>query len=192
MRLLEIPAVAISATGVWLTTQRKMLCWPIGLSATFLYGWIFWDAKLYSDMLLEMIYAGLQVYGWWRWSEQKNKHGAGRVEQISARTCCAGLLIGAAGGAACGYLMSQMTDASLPWLDAALTSFSLIAQFWMTRRYLACWRLWIAVDIVYVCVYTVKALHLTAALYVTFIIQAIIGMRCWKRALALQTRTGNA
>lgn len=67
MSALEIIGVAVSALAIWLTARRKMLCWPIGLASVALYGWIFFDARLYSDALLQGAFAALQLYGWRRW-----------------------------------------------------------------------------------------------------------------------------
>ena len=89
----------------------------------------------------------------------------------------------AAGSVVLGYVMASFTDAHIPWLDSALTSFSLVAQFWMARKYVANWWLWIAVDIIYVGVYIYKDLDLTAGLYAAFIVLAVIGLRNWQRQL---------
>lgn len=65
---LELFAAAIGVIAVWLTVKQNPWCWPIGLVMVVIYIWIFFDVKLYSDMLLQVIYAGLQVYGWLQWT----------------------------------------------------------------------------------------------------------------------------
>ncbi|MCF5386030.1 nicotinamide riboside transporter PnuC, partial [Pseudomonas syringae] len=70
---LELFAAAIGVIAVWLTVKQNPWCWPIGLVMVVIYIWIFFDVKLYSDMLLQVIYAGLQVYGWLQWT----RHGDG-------------------------------------------------------------------------------------------------------------------
>jgi nicotinamide mononucleotide transporter len=187
---LEISAVIISASAVWLTARRHLWCWPIGLVSVLLYARIFLDAKLYSDLLLQLIFAVMQLYGWWQWSRavpeqhhsrQDNHHIQPR--RLSKSGWLTGLLAGASGSVVLGYVMASFTDAHIPWLDSALTSFSLVAQFWMARKYVANWWLWIAVDIIYVGVYIYKDLNLTAGLYAAFIVLAVIGLRNWQRQL---------
>jgi len=46
----------------------------------------------------------------------------------------------------------------------------------------ACWWVWIAVDVVYVGAYLFKSLHVTAALYVFFLGLAVFGLRAWSAA----------
>ena len=77
MSPLEIAGVIVSALAIWLTAKRRMLCWPVGLASVALYGWIFFDAKLYSDMLLQGAFAVLQVYGWRRWIAQRTLEASG-------------------------------------------------------------------------------------------------------------------
>ena len=182
---LEISAVILSALAVWLTARRHLWCWPVGLVSVLLYARIFLVAKLYSDLLLQLIFAVMQLYGWWQWkrgaSDQDGQHI--QPQRLPKQGLLIGLLAGAAGSVVLGYVMASFTDAHIPWLDSALTSFSLVAQFWMARKYVANWWLWIAVDIIYVGVYIYKDLNLTAGLYAAFIVLAVIGLRNWQRQL---------
>ena len=185
MSALEIIAVIVSALAVWLTARRHLWCWPIGLVSVLLYARIFLVAKLYSDLLLQLIFAVMQLYGWWQWKSGASAQDSQHIQpqRLPKRGLLTGLLAGAAGSVVLGYVMASFTDAHIPWLDSALTSFSLVAQFWMARKYVANWWLWIAVDIVYVGVYIYKDLNLTAGLYAGFIVLAAVGLRNWQRQL---------
>jgi len=178
---LEILAVALSVAAVWWTTVRNRLCWPVGLLSVLLYGWIFYGAKLYSDALLQLVFAALQCYGWWQWRMAPAPLRLPQVRRPKGRDLALGVLLGAMGALALGALMAHYTDAALPWLDAALTAFSLVAQYWMARLYRANWLLWILVDLVYVGLYVVRHLPLTAVLYAGFVLLAVLGWRQWGR-----------
>jgi len=52
--------------------------------------------------------------------------------------------------------------------------------------------LWIGVDVVYVGMYAVKALHATAALYLVFVALAVAGLRTWKKTARQEGRHGAA
>ncbi|NEL42379.1 MAG: nicotinamide mononucleotide transporter, partial [Xanthomonas perforans] len=67
MSLLESIAVVINLLGVWLTARRIRWCWPVGIVAVTLYAWLFYQWKLYSDMLLQGVYVLTQLYGCWHW-----------------------------------------------------------------------------------------------------------------------------
>src|SRR5690625_481204 len=146
MDWIELAAAVISALAVWLTVKRKPLCWPIGLASVAIYAWVFVDAKLYSDALLQGIFGIMIVYGWVRWMQHLDTGGRVRIARLPRPSASLHLALGAIGAVALGYAMQRWTDAALPWLDAALTSFSLVGQWWEAKRHTAAWWMWIAVD----------------------------------------------
>ncbi|MDE1169453.1 MAG: nicotinamide riboside transporter PnuC [Pseudomonas sp.] len=186
MSNLEILAVLVNVLGVWLTARRTAWCWPVNVVAVLLYVWIFYDVKLYSDMLLQVLFAFLQGYGWWRWHTGRMDQGKVRVERLPAKLALLSLVIGALLSLLLGTAMAHFTDAAVPWLDATLTGYSLVASYWAARKFVASWWLWIVLDAVYTGLYYYKALPLTAALYAGFIGLAIYGLRAWQRDLAQQ------
>ncbi len=189
---IEIIAAILSLAGVWWTSVRNPVCWPVGLASVLLYAWVFDAARLYSDALLQLVFAALQVYGWWHWHRaardgphaDEGAPGRPRVAAPQARVLAASLATGAVGGLALGAFMALHTDAVLPWLDAALAAASLVAQFWMARLYRLNWLLWIAVDVIYVFVYASRGLPTTALLYVAFVALAAYGWWKWRAPAA--------
>lgn len=182
MTLVELIAAVFSAWGVWLTAKRRPWCWPVGLVSVAIYSWVFIDAKLYSDALLQAAFAGLIVYGWHRWLHNLGDDGLVQVAPLPRRQALQHVAIGVVAALALGFAMQRWTDAALPWLDSALTAFSLVAQWWQGRRHIAAWWLWIAVDFIYVGEYIYKHLLITSVLYAGFIVLAAIGLRSWQQA----------
>jgi nicotinamide mononucleotide transporter len=81
-------------------------------------------------------------------------------------------------------VLDRSTDSTVPGWDGLTTAISLGAQWLMSRRVLANWWLWIAVDIVYVPLYVYKGLHPTAALYAFYMALCVLGLKDWSRELA--------
>ena len=180
---LEIAGMAATVLGIWLTTRRLLICWPVVLLADFLYLVVFYQARLFSDALLQIFFVAFTLYGWWHWWRGIRQEGEVRVEPLGARGWIAGLAAGAAGAVLLGWLMVRV-GAALPHLDAALTSYSLVASWWQARKHIANWWLWIAVDAVYVGEYLYKDLRATALLYAGLVALAALGLRDWRRAAA--------
>jgi nicotinamide mononucleotide transporter len=184
MSWIELVGALISVWAVWLTAQRKPWSWPIGLLSVAVYVGIFAEAKLYSDALLQVAFAVLILYGWHRWLKNLDSDGRVQVAPLPHRKAALHIAIGIIGSLALGFAMRRWTDAALPWLDAALTAFSLVAQWWQARRHIAAWWLWIVVDVIYVGEYVYKHLLITSVLYAGFIVLAGIGLRRWAQALS--------
>ncbi|WP_267382455.1 MULTISPECIES: nicotinamide riboside transporter PnuC [unclassified Sphingomonas] len=177
---LEIIAVAVSFLAIWLTARRSMLCWPLNLLACALYFKLFRDVRLYADMALQAAFGVSILYGWVSWSRNKSDAGAIVVAPVPTRQLSLGLAAGAIGGIVIGFFTSRYTDAALPWIDATLSSFSLVAQYWAARRHAANWLLWVVVDTIYVGMFLFKGLALTAGLYAAFAVLASLGYRRWQ------------
>ncbi len=187
MTPLEIVAAAMSLWGVWLSMRRSLLSWPVIIAASLLYGEFFREIHLYSDMILQGIFAVCGVYGWWKWYRGVQEDGEVTVLSLGWRGWAVGIGAGIAGSLLLGgYMHSFVKSASLPWLDASLTAFSLVGQVWQARKFLANWWIWIAVDVIYIGEYAYKHVLLTAGLYAVFVVMAALGLRDWRRALELQ------
>lgn len=178
---LEIAGTVTTVLGIWLTTKRLLICWPVVLLADFLYLAVFFKAQLYSDALLQIFFVAFTLYGWWHWWRGVREEGEVRVVPLAARGWLAGLAAGAVGAVVLGWVMTRV-GAALPHLDATLTSYSLVASWWGARKHIANWWLWIVVDLVYVGEYLYKDLRLTALLYASLVVLAVLGLREWSRA----------
>lgn len=191
MTFVELAAALLSIWGVWLTTRRHPACWPVGLVSVAIYAWVFVGAKLYSDALLQGAFGVMIGYGWVRWAHHLGDDGRVRIAPLPRWHAAWHAAFGVLGAIALGAFMHRYTDAALPWLDAALTAFSLVAQWWQARRHTAAWWLWISVDVIYVGEYIYKDLKITAVLYVLFVALAFAGLRRWQQAARTQRAVEN-
>jgi nicotinamide mononucleotide transporter len=189
----ELAGFLTTWVGIWLTTRRMLICWPVVLAADIFYLAVFYRARLYSDALLQVFFIAFTLYGWWHWWRGVRAEGEVRVVPLSLRGWVAGLVAGAVGAVALGWPMVRL-GAALPHLDAALTSYSLVASWWQARKHTANWWLWIAIDGVYVGEYAYKDLWLTAGLSVGLVALAVLGLKDWRRAAAqtLEGKPGTA
>lgn len=185
MTPIEITAVIFGFLCVYLTIRESIWCWPAGLIQVFLYIFIFYDARLYSDVILQIIFVALQFYGWYFWLHGGKMRTEVAVSRLSRPSLIGWVIIALLGTALLGYFMATKTDASFPYADAFIAAFSLTAQWLLSYKKLETWYFWIAVDCVAIGVYFAKDLHLTAVLYVLFLVMAIAGLASWKRSFYL-------
>lgn len=179
MSTLELIASVFGLICVGLTVRQHIWCWPTGLVQVLLYTVIFYDAKLYSDAILQVIYVFFQFYGWYHWLHGGQDKSLLPVTHLNARALLLWVGIGVVGSVLWGYGMARFTDAALPYPDAVVVVLSLVAQWLMARKKVESWHFWIAVDIVGIGVYYAKQLYPTAILYVVFLVLAVLGLRSW-------------
>lgn len=183
MSPIEIVAVISGLLCVALTIRQNVWCWPTGLVQVLLYILIFRDAKLYADMALQVVYVGLQLYGWWAWVRGGPRQDTLPVSGLGAKARLGWLSTATLGSLGIGYATATWTDAALPYPDAFITATSLVAQTLLARKRWESWLGWIAVDVVAIPVYAAKELYLTAGLYAVFLGMAVAGLVAWRRDL---------
>jgi nicotinamide mononucleotide transporter len=188
---LEIAGVVSTLLGIWLTTKRLLICWPVTLLADFIYLVVFYQARLFSDALLQIFFVAFTLYGWWHWWRGVREEGEVRVVPLGMRSGIVAMAAGAAGAMVLSRLMLYLgsllhVTIALPHLDATLASYSLVASWWQARKHIANWWLWIAVDLVYVGEYIYKDLWLTAPLYLMLVGLAVLGLLDWRKAAKSQ------
>jgi nicotinamide mononucleotide transporter len=183
MSPLEIIAVVVTLAAVYLTARQVIWCWPLAMVSVTLYAVVFYQAKLYADMGLQGLYFVLSAYGWWAWLHGGEDHAALRVSLASPRLRLFLAGLGAVTGLGLGMLLRRFTDASLPFMDSTLTTFSVVAQWMQTRKLLETWLIWLAVDVLYVGMFLYKGLYPTALLYAVFLYLAGLGFVEWHRSM---------
>jgi len=186
MSLIEIFAVVFGLTCVYLTVKQKILAWPTGLVMVILYIIIFYQARLYSDMGLQVIYVFLQFYGWYHWLYGGKKKDTLPVTRLSPLKVAIWFIVLWLGVLGLGYVMDNFTNADFAYPDAFTTVLSLIAQWFLTRKILESWVCWITVDVVAIYIYFAKGLYLTTGLYAVFLILATMGLLEWMKSRKAQ------
>lgn len=187
MSLTEILGVATGALAIALIARESVWGWPVSIISSAIYVLVFFRVQLYADTGLQVCYIALCAYGWYVWWRSESAaNGTARVSRASAKALSMALAVGGLGSAIL-YLALTGTDAALPWLDAPTAAFSLVGQWMQARKWIQNWPLWIVVDLVYVGLYVLRSLYLTAGLYLVFATLAMMGWMTWRRTLAGQS-----
>ncbi|WP_243077138.1 nicotinamide riboside transporter PnuC [Microbacterium sp. SS28] len=173
------------ALCVWAVARQYSWNWPVGLLNNLAFLALFLGYGLYADAVLQVAFFGLGVYGWIAWSRQGRALGSSVVPIRRATTIEAVAGVAIAGVATCviAFALNALTDSIVPWPDAFILAFSLLATWGQARKMLEQWWVWIAVDVVSIPLYAYKGLWLTALLYTGFLALCIYGLRSWTRQL---------
>lgn len=179
MNPLEIFANIFNLASVILANRNNFHTWWIGIIGGVLYGVMFYEVKLYADVILQIFFILTNIYGWWAWiygSAEQKELPITRIDFKNLILFGASAIVLTAGH---GFLLHSLTDASFPFVDSVILIFSIVAQFLLMRRKLESWCFWILVDLVAVPLYAAKELYLTSAIYFLFLINAVFGLLNW-------------
>jgi nicotinamide mononucleotide transporter len=178
----ELLGFVTGAASVWLTVRARISNFPVGIANSAFFLVLFLSARLYADSGLQIVYIVLGLAGWWQWVH--GGHGLTRLRVARTGWCllagCGLFTITATWGLT--ILLTAAHDIA-PFWDALTTALALVAQLLLNLKRIENWAFWIAADLVYVPLYIVKRLDLTAVVYVMFLVMCFAGVQAWRRAL---------
>ena len=181
---LELLAFIFALVGVMLTARVSPWGWPPTIVASVLYGWLFFENRLYGDAALQGFFIVVSIWAWWAWLKPPapvDRATGLEIRRLSRTALMRVLTALAASWLATGFLLLRLTDTDAAWLDAALTAGSLFAQVLLARRYREAWALWIGVNSIAIALFAIKSLWLTVILYALLLALSVAGWRHWRR-----------
>ena len=178
----ELLGFVTGAAGVWLTVLARISNFPIGIANSAFFLVLFASARLFADSGLQVVYIAAGFTGWWQWlhgGQQRTRLTVARSGWQLLAGCVAFTVLATWG---LYVVLSDVHDIA-PFLDALTTALSLTAQFLLNCKRIENWAFWIAADLIYIPLYVVKRLDLTAIVYVMFLAMCGAGVAAWRRAL---------
>lgn len=178
---LELISFVLSVITVVLNIRQNHWAWLFSICSSAMYGIVFFGARLYGDMGLQVVFVIVSMWGWYEWLYGGAHHEGLAVTRSSNAGWAYGIAAWLAGFAILALFLSRFTNTDVPVSDGFLTAGSLLGQVLLSRKKVENWIVWIVVDILYVGLYVFKGLHLTAILYALFVVLASIGLATWYR-----------
>lgn len=178
---LEMVATLTGLLCVWLTAKENIWCWPIGLINVGCFFFMFYEAKLYADMTLQVLFFLLSIQGWIIWMTKRDQANVRPTTKVSSKMLMILPITLVVATILWGYVLTNYTDASIPYLDAFIAVLSIIAQYLLSSKILENWYAWIVVDVLSIGMYLYKDLYSVAFLYLVFLLIAISGLIQWNK-----------
>lgn len=158
---------------------------------------VFFDARLYADMILQVYYLVVSVIGWTIWRNRQVEEDQEKTQilkiskQMASRLFVAFVILFA--GLVWALInvpsMLDIAASDMPYWDAFTTAASFVATWMLAKKFIEQWLIWIVVDFVAMGMYIYKGLYITAMLFVVYTVMAIWGYYAWLRHLKSQHET---
>ncbi len=188
MSAFEWLAAGILLINIILVARRSIWNFPFAIMGVSLYGFIFWQAKLYSMAGLQLFFIVINLYGWWAWRRGKGEAGEIIVRLLSPSARVIWLTASLVAVIGWGWLIQKFSGGAFPYADAAGAMLSVVAQMLMVWRYVENWAWWIAVNIISVILFVQSELYVSSALYVLNWGLAVYGLLIWSRDARRQNK----
>lgn len=182
---IEIVIFIFGVLSVYFAKKENVLVYPTGIICTILSVYIMFHAKYYADMSINIYYSIMSVYGWFQWKKITN----GEVLSISRTNMkekIIGIILFLITAIICIYIYKffnyklQVNN----YLDIFTTSLFFTAMWYMAKKKIENWTLWIVGNTFAVYIFFDRELYIIAIQYIIFTILAISAYIEWKKYLA--------
>ncbi len=174
-------AASLGILYVVLAAKESIWCWPAALASTAIYTTLFWEGQLPMQAVLNAYYMGMAVYGFILWQKhavaEDNLHISSHPLNFHILFISFGIVL----TILIGLYLSSMAESRLPYLDAAVTVFSLMNTVLMVRKILESWIYWIVINSAAIALYFQTGYYVTILMFMVYFVLAIYGYLSWKK-----------
>ena len=188
--VLEVLAAVFGIASVWFAKKESIWVFPTGIVSTAIYVYICFNFTLYGDLIINIYYTLMSVYGWYMWSKMvKGHHLEITVLNKKDSLKALGIFVSTAVFVILVYLYFDRFDRMTDYFDTFTTGVFFAAMWLMANKKMEHWLLWIAGNIISIPLYFIKGLGFTGIQFIIFLILAILGYLEWKKILNKQNQT---
>lgn len=183
--IIEIIVFIFGIWSVYLAKKENILVYPTGLIATILSVFIMYKAKYYADMSINVYYTIMSFYGWYLWKNDNN-HDKLAISRTNQKEKIIGIVLFVLTAIVCVFIY-QFFNHKLQknnYIDILTTSLFFTAMWYMARKKIENWTLWIIGDAIVVYIFFDRQLYIVAFQYIIFTILALSAYIEWKKYLA--------
>lgn len=183
--VLEAIAFLFGIISVWLAKKEHIGVYPSGLVATVITVYLLYKAEYFGDMCMNIYYSAMSIYGWYLWALKKNHHPLLHITRTNFKEKVIGvglffLTMGVT------YGVYQYFGTKMEWVnyvDVFTSGIFFTAMWYMAKKKLENWTLWIIGNIITVPLYAYRGLGMLSLQYFIFLILAIWGYLEWRKSL---------
>lgn len=181
---LEVLAVLFGILSVWFAKKENIWVYPAGIISTAIYVYICYMFTLYGDLIINIYYTAMSIYGWYMWTRViKGNHleitRSDKMDMFKAFLIFSTTAI----FVICVYLYFNRFDRLTDYFDTFTTGVFFAAMWLMANKKIEHWLLWIAGNIISIPLYFIKGLGFTGIQFILFLLIAVFGYLTWKKNL---------
>jgi len=179
--LLEWLAVLLAIAYLLFAIKESSWCWPAAFFSTAIYIFLFFDANLYMESFLNFYYLLMAIYGWQQWQNKTKQQPHNAILTWKIKTHLILIFFTSLLVYLSAFLLNHFTNQELALIDSFTTWFAILTTYMVTQKVLENWLYWIVINSVSIYLYVSKGFALTAVLFFSYIILAIVGWAVWKK-----------
>ena len=181
---LEIVAVFFGIASVLYAKKENIWVFPTGIISTVLYVYICYQFTLYGDLVINLYYTLMSLYGWYVWNHKTSGQSieittSNPLDMLKAL----GIFISTAAFVVGVYLYYDRFDRVTDYFDTFTSGIFFSGMWLMAHKKIEHWMFWILGNLISIPLYFVKGLGFSGLQFTIFLVLAIQGYIEWKKHL---------
>lgn len=183
--VLEIIGVLFGLASVLFAKKNNILVYPTGIISTIIFVYLLNKWGLMGDMMINIYYTTMSVYGWYLWSRKSDDKLELPISRVTSKETYYGVIL---------FLITiifvlfvyNYFDKLTHWtayIDTFTTGVFFVGMWLMAKRKLENWILWVIGDLVSIPLYFYRGYTFTSIQYAIFTVIAVYGYMEWKKNL---------
>lgn len=187
--ILEITAVIFGIISVLLAKKNNIWVYPTGLISTIIYTYLLLKYTLLGDMLINVYYTIMSIYGWYLWTRKKENIDEYPISETTSKERQKALIIFLFTMlfVVLVYVFFDKFDSWTSYVDTFTTGIFFVGMWLMAKRKIENWIMWIIGDFISIPLYFYKGLWFTTFQFIIFTFIAYLGYIEWKTYLQKET-----
>lgn len=184
IKSIEIFALILGLIYLFLEIQQDKRMWLVGLLSSAIYIFLFFNTNLYASATIQFYYLILSIYGWFRWSDDQ-KGNRDSKEKFYREISLTGLIFYSLSSIPIflltKWILVNYSNDPRPIMEAIVTTLTVTATLWLSKKYLHHWLLWFISNIFSTVLYFQTELYFTALLFLIYSVFSVVGFIAWRK-----------
>ena len=188
--VLEFLAFIFGIISVIYAKRENILVYPTGIICTVITIYLLYRAQYFGDMMMNVYYSVMSIYGWWNWSRVKDNHHIVLISRTNKKEyLIASFFFLLTIGITFFVYKMNLDFLEIPnYIDIFTSGVFFTAMWLMANKKIESWIFWIVGDIITIPLYSYRGLGILSLQYLIFLILAIQGYYEWKKTLNKQSQ----
>jgi nicotinamide mononucleotide transporter len=172
----ELSAVILGFAYLILISFSQRIAWIFGIISSAIYVYMAFVSAIYIQAGLQFVYVVLGIFGFINWGKSaETKLKIWSLQKhflVGILTLVLALTL--------GFVFSK-TSQKLPYLDAFISAFAILATYLTTKSILENWLYWIVLNLLSMYLWFEQGLELTVFLFGINTLMAVFGFVLWRK-----------
>ena len=189
--VLEIIAVLFAIASVLYSKKNNIKVYPTGIISTLIFVWLLYKWELFGDMIINVYYFVMSLYGWYLWSKNSDDKPILPITKLNRKDCKVSgwIFIFSTIFVALVYFYFEKFGVWWSYVDIFTTGLFFVGMYLLAKRKVEHWIFLIMGDFISVPLYYFKGYAITGILFLIYTVIAIFGYLEWKKIWNKENQT---